>query len=78
MCDPDDWTCHAVCADDGDCGSGDICWVFYVDPVSGKQRGYCNTAPPPCLPAGETCTGHLDCCSVLCEGLTEGGTGTCA
>ncbi len=75
LCDPDaDWQCRAACASDADCTvEGETCSLLFGDPDAGTARGYCAVPPPPCLPSGEPCTDHLQCCTVLCEG-----SGTCA
>jgi hypothetical protein len=83
LCDADaDWLCRPTCESEDDCTvEGDTCWTLFVDPATGVGQGYCRPAPPPCVPSGETCGAHLDCCSVLCEGLggdRDGGlSGTC-
>jgi hypothetical protein len=81
LCDVDsDWLCRATCDEDEDCtADGEICWGIFVDPASGRSQGFCAPAPAECIPTGETCSEHLDCCTVLCEGADPAGgvTGTC-
>ncbi|MCZ7686167.1 MAG: hypothetical protein M5U28_48365 [Sandaracinaceae bacterium] len=78
LCDPDDeWRCLPTCESDEDCTEPETCWTLYFDPESGTGQGVCKPPPPPCQETGTSCSDHLDCCTVLCEGLTEGGTGTC-
>lgn len=82
LCDPDEgWRCLPVCDGDDDCTvEGESCWTYFVDPTTGSGQGVCRPTPAACFEAGTECTEHLDCCTVLCEGLGEGGatTGTCA
>ena len=82
LCDADeDWLCRPTCGGDEDCTvEGEICWTLIIETASGAGYGFCRPAPPPCQEAGTTCTDHLDCCTVLCEGLgVDGATeGTCA
>lgn len=79
LCDIDaEQLCRPACDEDSDCAEGEVCWSVYYNPWIERGQGYCRVPPPPCGEAGTSCDDHLDCCSVLCEGLTEGGTGTCA
>lgn len=81
LCDADtEWLCRPTCAGDADCTvEGEICWTIYFDPATEESTGFCRPAPPPCGETGTSCSDHLDCCTVLCEGLgADGGTtGTC-
>ncbi len=80
LCDVDsDWLCRPACATDDDCTAPETCNVLYFYPATETAKGFCQEPPPPCQETGTTCSDHLDCCSVLCEGLDgrAGSTGTC-
>jgi hypothetical protein len=82
LCDPDsEGLCRPTCESDADCTEPETCFTLYFDPATETGKGYCAVPPPPCQPSGTTCSDHLDCCTVLCEGLGRGDppatTGTC-